>query len=90
MEYYIQQKSRGYVGNSMLWWRHNNCGYVCDIREAKVWTEEEAKHHVEMAAGDLVAWPKPYIDERIKHHIDMQTVERGEGGAIAYSENATL
>lgn len=69
--FYIQDKARGYVGNCMVWWKHNNQGYVCDIREAKVWTKEEAETRLQ-DQDDLRMWPKKYIDERVKHHIDMQ------------------
>lgn len=69
--YYIQDKSRGYVGNSMVWWKYNNCGYVCDIKQAKVWSKEEAEERCQQAS-DLKMWAKEYIDERIQHHVDMQ------------------
>lgn len=70
-KYYIQDKSRGYSGNSMVWWKHNNCGYVCDIQKARIWSKKEAEQMCRQG-DDLVMWPKEYIDERIQHHIDMQ------------------
>lgn len=73
--FYIQDVSRGYVGNSLMWWKHDNCGYVCDIRKAKVFTEEEAIDLCKFA-DDLRMWDKDYIDERIQHHIDMQTIDK--------------
>jgi len=76
-EYYIHDRTRGYVGNSMVWWKDNDCGYVCDIQQAKVWTQEQAEKTC-AGADDLEMWPKPYIDSRVQHHIDMQTVSRKE------------
>ena len=72
--YYLQD-TRGYVGNSMLWWRHDDCGYICDIREAKVFTKAELKVRrlsVSAKGDNKRAWPKEYIDKRISCHIDMQ------------------
>ncbi len=72
--YYLQD-TRSYVGNSMVWWKHDNCGYVCDIREAKVFTEAEIQvRRLSVSAKDdnKRAWQKDYIDKRISHHIDMQ------------------
>lgn len=69
--FYVQDKTRGYVGNCIVWWKHNDRGYVCDIKQAKVFTKEEAVK-ICKPAGDLWMWPKKYIDERIQHHIDMQ------------------
>lgn len=64
----------------MLWWANNNCGYVCDIRKAKVFTEEEAKkicpgrgrYHWTSPQDGKRMWPKEFIDQRISQHIDMQ------------------
>lgn len=69
-EFYIQD-TRSYVGNSMLWWVKGNCGYVCDIRKAKVFCETEAKK-ICFGLTDKKIWPKEYIDTLISHHIDMQ------------------
>lgn len=78
-QFYIQD-TRDYVGNSILWWANNNSGYVCDIRKAKIFTEDEAKkicrgrgryHRTNQQDGKRM-WPKEYIDQRISFHIDMQ------------------
>ena len=69
-EFYIQD-TRNYVGNSMLWWKHDNCGYVCDIRDAKIFTKEEAEKICKRSALKRI-WLKEYIDARISHHIDIQ------------------
>lgn len=71
-KYYVQNYSQGYVGNSMLWWRKGDCGYTCDIQDAKVFTQEEIDKMDTIREGTKKAWPKEYIDTRIQHHIDMQ------------------
>lgn len=71
-QFYVQDK-RGYVGNSMQWWKEDNCGYVCDIRKARVFTQEEIDNMPSCKKdGNKRAWPKEYIDERVSQHIDMQ------------------
>ena len=72
MKYYVQNYIRGYVGNSMLWWRKGDCGYSCDIQDAKVFTQEEVDKMDSIKEGAKKAWPKEYIDARVQHHIDMQ------------------
>lgn len=69
-EYYLQD-SREYVGNSMLWWAKGCNGYVCDIRNAHVFTKEEALQHYSSRDTDI-PWPKEYIDSKISNHIDSQ------------------
>ncbi|GAH14775.1 unnamed protein product, partial [marine sediment metagenome] len=82
MKLFYIQDTRSYVGNSMLWWEENNSGYVCDIRKAKVFTEEEAKkicpgrgRYYRSSQNGKRMWPKEYIDQRISQHIDMQHCE---------------
>lgn len=86
--YYIQDTSRGYVGNSLMWWKHNDCGYVCDIKQARVWTKEEAEKMCK-EADDLRMWRKDYIDKRIQHHIDTQTIDNrnSESGSKQWDYN---
>ena len=70
--FYVQDK-RSYVGNCITWWKEDNCGYVCDIRKARVFTQDEIdKMYSTKKGGNKRAWPKEYIDQRVSHHIDMQ------------------
>ncbi len=69
--YYVQDQ-RSYVGNSMLWWKHDDRGYVCDIRDAKVFTQDEIDKMHSIKHGSKKAWPVEYIEARVSHHIDMQ------------------
>ena len=74
-EYYLQ--CRGTVGNSVLWWAINDAGYTCDIRCAKVWTQEQIDKK-ELRSFEK-AWPKDQVDCLIQHHIDIQD--------LAYRDN---
>ncbi len=67
--FYVQN---GVCGNSMMWWKHDNCGYVCDIQKAKQFTQAEIDKMDSIKEGSKTAWPVEYIDERIQHHIDFQ------------------
>lgn len=70
--YYVQNVSQGMVGNSILWWKEGNCGYVCDVRLAKKFTQAEIDKLSSIKEGVKRAWPVEYIDMRIQHHVDFQ------------------
>lgn len=73
--YYIQNVERGFVGNSVQWWRWNGSGYTCDVRAAKKFTEAEAldlvkdRHKYAMHRCE-------YIDSIVQHHVDMQDLNQ--------------
>ena len=69
--FFYVQDTRGYVGNSMLWWAVEHKGYVCDIRKAHFWLKSEVKAVIHRDTD--IPWPARYIDDRVSHHIDMQT-----------------
>ena len=74
--YYLQDK-RSYVGNDILWWGKNNCGYTTDLRNAQVYTKEDAlKQH--MSRETDIPWPKAYIDAKTRPAVDMQHVKIDE------------
>ena len=75
--FYIQD-TRQYVGNCMVWWGKDNCGYVCDIRQARIFAKGEAKKICKRSDGTKKMWPKKYIDKRVEHHIDMQNCDNRE------------
>lgn len=78
-QYYVQRHASGYVGNSLVWWRKGGSGYVCDLREAEVWSEEDSAALILSDQGQkYTRWPKDEIDPLIQHHIDMQDVRRLE------------
>ena len=61
---YYMQDLRGAVGNCASWWAKEDQGYTCDINEAKVWTEEEAREQHEMRSTDM-----PYPVDAVRRHI---------------------
>lgn len=68
--FYIQD-TRNTVGNSMLWWELYNRGYVCDIKQARIFSELDA-HKICDDSESKRMWPVEYINKRVSHHIDMQ------------------
>jgi len=72
--YYIQD-TRGFVGNSVLWWGVNGGGYTTDIEKAGKYTEDEAQKICKNRNTDR-AFPCKYIDSIISKHVDMQNVDR--------------
>jgi len=73
--FYLQNVERGYVGNSVQWWKWNNCGYVCDIRAARKFTQDEINGF--NPGVKFKAWPVEQIDALVQHHIDMQDLRHG-------------
>lgn len=72
-EYYLQD-SRQMVGNCMLWWGKGRSGYVTDLREAHVFSEEEKKA---TAVRDTdVWWIKQYIDRIAGMTVDVQKASK--------------
>lgn len=74
-EYYLQD-TRSVVGNSLLWWAANDSGYTCDIRCARVWTDEDLMKRFDIPLkslpGKYTLHHKFAIDRIIQHHIDHQ------------------
>ena len=67
-QYYIHDTTRGWVGNSLVWWAKNHHGYTCDIRKAHVFTKAEAIERIN-DADDLVAYPDTAVLNVIEHHV---------------------
>jgi hypothetical protein len=78
-EYYLQDK-RDFVGNCVLWWRKNREGYCTDLREAHVFTRDEAYGQHDCRETDI-PWPKAYIDRLSAPTVDMQKLKRAEATA---------
>jgi hypothetical protein len=58
--YLIHDKTRGFVGNSLVWWAQDHRGYTLDVNRAHRFTELEAIETVEQA-DNLVAYPEELI-----------------------------
>lgn len=77
MEYYIQNKDRGYLGNAIFFWKKGCNGYTVDLNQSEIFTEEEA---AEICKGDPSknkAWPVEYINSNkgIQKIIDSQYID---------------
>lgn len=70
-QYYIHDRTRGFVGNSMMWWRKNHCGYTCDIGDAHIFTHEEALQRI-CDAGDLSA----YTVDSVRAYSEIHVTDR--------------
>jgi len=75
--YYVQD-TRNYVGNDMLWWGKGSSGYVTNIDQAEIYTEEEIK--ILFTTGSSretdVIWPFDYINSIARRAVDMQQADR--------------
>jgi hypothetical protein len=40
--YYIQSTKKGFVGNNVVWWGKNCCGYTCHLDNAGKYTYNQA------------------------------------------------
>ena len=72
-QYYLQD-NRQYVGNDVLWWAKDRCGYTTDISKAHVFTKEEAVKQNHCRETDI-PWPKEYIDGKTRPAVDMQYID---------------
>ena len=70
MEYLIQK--RGYVGNSLLWWRKGNAGYTTNIDEAQTFTQDEAEK-IEETSRDKIAHPKKIVFDAAEKHLNSES-----------------
>jgi hypothetical protein len=68
--YYIQNK--GYVGNSLCWWKKGGSGYTCDLNKAWKVTLEEAKAICHGRPKEDFMRPVTKMDALVQHHIDNQ------------------
>ena len=71
---YYMQDTRKYVGNFVLWWRSGGRGYTTDIREAEVWSEDDARKQHGCRDTDI-PWDRDYIDKRTCLAVDSQNID---------------
>lgn len=77
MNYYIQNKNAGYLGNAILFWAKDNCGYTADLNNSRIFTEEEAKQLCNDNPYKNKAWAVEYIDNNrgIQRIVDSQYLD---------------
>jgi hypothetical protein len=74
--FYLQD-SRSYVGNDVMWWAKDGKGYTTDLRNAHIYSKEEAVAKHNCRETDI-PWPKEYIDGKTRPAVDMQYIKRDE------------
>ncbi|CAE6821661.1 hypothetical protein R70006_06230 [Paraburkholderia domus] len=89
-ELFYLQDSRSYVGNDVLWWaQKGHGGYTTDLRNARLFTREEAQAQHNARESDI-PWPKEYIDARTRPAVDMQYINHTEALTGARPANSLL
>lgn len=63
MKYYIQNKDKGSIGNSLVFWGKNRSGYTSNLDKAGKYPLEEAREICENNPHKNRAWPAHYIDQ---------------------------
>lgn len=71
--FYVQD-SRGYLGNTIVWWAKGGNRYTTDLSEAAVYTQEEAQDIHNTRKTDI-PWPKEYIDIKSRPTVDIQDIQ---------------
>jgi len=72
--YYV--RNEGFLGNALLWWKKGCNGYTCDIRDAHVFTKDEAESICKRPQD--TAYLCEYLDDLVKAQkliIDCQYVD---------------
>lgn len=64
-KYVVHDTTRGYVGNSMVWWREGHHGYTLNLNEAHRFTWDELKG----MDDDLVAYPVEEARKMAEPHV---------------------
>lgn len=77
--YYLQVK--GYSGNSLLWWRKGRHGYTTEVRNAEVFTKDDAFSQQKVRPTEDFPWRKDYIDAHVEHSVNSEKVSRKDEGA---------
>lgn len=70
--YYIQDR-RSFLGNSVVWWALNGCGYTSDITKAQKYTKDEVARR-SWRDTDII-WFSDHVEQHIKQHVDSQYLE---------------
>jgi len=80
MKYYIQNKDRGYIGNAIIFWAKDSCGYTANLDDAEQFEEEEAKNICLGNPEKNIAWSVDYIEKSkaVRKVVDMQYLEQSE------------
>ncbi len=73
-EYYIRDM-RQIIGNACLWWRPNLRGYTTDLKEAGLYTKEEAEEIINGSTpGEHKEYHRTKVEEQIKYCVESQNL----------------
>ena len=73
--FYVQNK--GYVGNCLLWWKKDRCGYTTDLKDALMLSELELiKFNKHKRPTDII-WSIEKVQDYAVIHVT-QELERNE------------
>ena len=77
MEYYIQNKNAGYLGNAIIFWAKGRNGYTADLNNAEKFTKEQAENICKGNPEKNKAWSVDYIDNNkgIQQIVDSQYLD---------------
>lgn len=79
MEYYIQNKSAGFLGNAIIFWAKERRGYTSNLDNSHKFSEDEAKKICLENPEKNAAWPVDYIDNNkgVQRVVDSQYLSPG-------------
>lgn len=83
-KYYIHDRTRGFVGNSMMWWRNGHHGYTCNVDDAHVFTRDEALQRIR-DVSDLSA----YTVDSVHAYAEIHVTDRGALNPLVESTGDT-
>jgi len=84
--FYLQD-ARQVVGNSVLWWRKGSAGYTCDLNDAELFSEEQARAEHLNRDSDRY-YSQAQIDALAERHIHLDTLHSQLGGGLHREEPA--
>jgi len=86
MKYYIWD-TRSVVGNCILWWRKESCGYTCNLDDAGQYDEDEA-FRIERNRGTDVAVPVDMVQANKVTHVRADSVAMSDARQVALARIA--
>jgi hypothetical protein len=70
--FYIQDTRPPYIGDCILWWRPDACGYTTDLEEAGLYTADYCKG---LRDTDK-PWPQQLIEKAATRHVRADSLSR--------------